>query len=1484
MLQAQRQMEPLGRGVVAVRSGNSTAYIGWRLLATDSEDVGFNLYRSANGGLPLKLNAQPITNTTDFVDSTADLTVSNSWFVHPVNNGVELGASVPFGVAANAPVPTDFQGKVAPYLSIPLQPTSGIDYFVHHCWPGDVDGDGEYDYVVSRLPTSVVAPALVDAYLRDGTFLWRVDMGYNSTNVSGHEPGASAVSVGHSDHVTVYDMDGDGRAEVLLKTARGVVLPGAIVTAPDDMTQYISILDGLTGAELARGTVPNPYAVDGPLSGHFGIMYCDGVRPSLVFQGFNRIGRGHFNMKITTWDFRKGQLTQRWTWDRGYNPYAEGHQIRIADVDHDGRDEFCELGFALDDDGQLLFDTELVHGDRFHVTDIDPDRPGLEHYAIQQFNTTLLASLLYDAATGTPLKKWYADTVVDVGRGSAGDIDPAHKGVESWSTQPNLYSAKGDLISATRPAWVNFSIWWDADLSRELLDRARVDKYGAGRLVSPYSLGALSYTTLRYAQPLYGDLFGDWREEILFEKEGRSELMIFTTVSPSTLRLVCLAQDPEYRACLTVKGYMQSTWTSFYLGTGMGAPPVLPISDAHLVWRGGGGNTWDVGLTANWFTNNLWISNSTAVPFNAGQSVLFDVTGSNTSAIHLTATLTPASVTVHSPNDYTFTDGALSGGMRLTKAGGGRLTLENTNTFTGRTLVSEGPLEVNGELTASPVIVRGGVWLDGRLVGDGRLGAGVTVGQGGGLSPGAGTNAPGKLTITNGLTLQGGTFCELDLSDDPTGVAKIHDRVQIMGNLELEGTNTIVIHRLDPTLPPGTYTLLSYTGSLVGGIDHLRLAGLEGIPVALTNPPGAIALTVQSVRSPTSLRWKGGAAGNAWDLITTRNWLNGAVPDGFVPQDHVRFDATGAANPTVSLVGTLPVASAAVDASADYTFMGGGRISGSGGLTKSDVGRLTILTANNYTGPTEVRGGTIEVNELSDAGSPGPLGAAGADPANLIFRDSTLRLAGGQVSTDRGITLGSGLTVVEVVTGGVLANLTGPMIGSGGLVKSGSGTLVLSASNTYSGGTVLQNGILQLGSEAGNQNGLGSGLVTLGGGILQMLDDNFSYSITDWNLLVPEGATSRLNADSRVEFHGSLTGGGTLDFFVPYVRTTVQGNWSGFTGRINVITDGDGGDFRVANDNGFPLGHVDLGAGILMYSRAAANAVIPIGALSADSGATISAGFGSSIGVQNAVTWQVGGLGTDATTAALIQGTVSLIKEGSGIWSLTGSNTYTGTTTVNGGTLLVNGVNGSSRVVVNNSGTLGGTGTIGGEVVVNAAGVLAPGANAGTLTMTSSLTLSSSSKLIFEVGSVSDHIIVNGDVALGGTLDVIGLNGFAAGTYTLITYSGGLSGLLPLIGAQPTGYACTLSAATPGEIRLTVLEQPSLVFDTVRIEDGSLILQGSGGLAGGEYYLLRSTSVALPASQWERIGTNQFDGSGSFMITNPMPPGLPELFYRLQIP
>ncbi len=461
---APRQMENLGRGVVAVRASATEVLVSWRLLGYEPQDLPFNIYRSTGGGPAQKLNAGPLTGGTNFVDVTADPSAPNSYFVRPVVNGVELAASVPYTLPANAPA--------RPYLTFPLQPAP--DTYVHLIWVGDLDGDGEYDFIVNRLPLNS-GRQFIDAYRRDGAFLWRVDFGPNSVNPDNIEPPAAAINAGHNDGVTVYDLDSDGRAEVVVKSANGVVFgDGQTLAAGDNVTQFISVLDGLTGAERARAPVPTDYIADGPVAGHFGVAYLDGVKPSFIFKAKNRVGNGGFNLFTAAWDFDGTNLTQRWKWLRGDQNAPDNHQIRIVDVDRDGRDEICDGGYVLDDDGTLLYSLGpqgVIHGDRFHIARSRPGQAGTRRLRHSTEQPSGLLYFIYDAADGTILRRHFGG-IEDTARGTAADISAAHRGYEYWSFHGIHEIKDGELISPEpqRP-WPNFRIWWDGDVMGENLNR-----------------------------------------------------------------------------------------------------------------------------------------------------------------------------------------------------------------------------------------------------------------------------------------------------------------------------------------------------------------------------------------------------------------------------------------------------------------------------------------------------------------------------------------------------------------------------------------------------------------------------------------------------------------------------------------------------------------------------------------------------------------------------------------------------------------------------------------------------------------------------------------------------------------------------------------------------------------------------------------------------------------------------------------------------
>ena len=644
-----RLMEYLDRGVAGTRASSSQVFVSWRSLAVDPADMRFNVYRSANGAAPLKLNSSPLTGGTNFSDTSATLSAANSYFIKPVVNNVEQAASGAYTLPANA--------TVAPLLSIPLRNITGTasDYYVQHTWVGDLTGDGEYDFVVARLPTIAGLADIVEAYSRDGALLWTYDAGPNSLDKNNIEPGSTTLSVGHWDGVTVYDLDGNGRAEVAIRTAHGATFgDGSILSHPaNSNVQFISVLDGLSGAERARIQVPTDYLADGPMPAHMGVGYLDGVRPSLVVKMKNRIGSGDFNLMTLAYDFDGASITQKWKFTRGGANLPDGHQIRIVDVDRDGRDEIVEIGFVLNGDGTLKYSMAtngIVHGDRFHIGDLDPDRPGLEGYGVQQNNPSGLLEYYYDAATGQILHtRFAASGTADVGRGIAADIDPNHRGYEYWSFS-GIYNSKTPvpgqapvetkLTDEPNRPWPNFRIWWDGDVLSENLNRETIDKWnpatqGTSRVSTLYHYGAVD--TWRDAPTFYGDIIGDWREEVVFEKSDHTALQIYTTQIPSSTRLYTLAQNPAYRNSLTIKGYLQSHMLDYYLGGGMSTPPTPNILMTIPSRYGGTGGADRYYLRRSGDNINLWIGGSGAqngtgtpthtIPRWAAPALVFDASG-----------------------------------------------------------------------------------------------------------------------------------------------------------------------------------------------------------------------------------------------------------------------------------------------------------------------------------------------------------------------------------------------------------------------------------------------------------------------------------------------------------------------------------------------------------------------------------------------------------------------------------------------------------------------------------------------------------------------------------------------------------------------------------------------------------------------------------------------------------------------------------------
>jgi rhamnogalacturonan endolyase len=601
-----RQMEKIDRGVVAIHEGDGKVFVSWRLLATDAPHTKFNVYRG-NGEVQMhRVNKDPITNGTFFEDANVEFRVGGvRYAVRPIVNDIEQPISESFGLPQDAPAKS--------YLSIPIQTPQG--YSPNDASAADLDGDGQYDLVLHQTgrakdnsQSGQTDPPILQGYKLDGTLLWTINLGRNIRE------GA------HYTQFMVYDLDGDGRAEVVCKTSDGTtdgagkVLGNATANHVNEGghvlkgPEWLTVFDGKTGAAI--DTVPyvpartknHPEDPDlfeykslwGDNYGNRGerylacVAYLDGKHPSVI------MCRGYYTRTtLCAWDFDGKKLKQRWLFDTGTdrsNPfYGQGnHNLSVADVDDDGKDEIVYGGCVIDDDGKGLFSTGFGHGDTIHVGDLDPENPGLEMFRIQERFDDAGAHMI---ALKTGKVLWKKPSVKAAtsggdkgegpGRGVCFDIDPRYPGNESWTAGAGIegmWNAKGEEIGRVKPGSVNFAVWWDGDLLRELLDKNHIDKWNYQTQKTERILTAdncRSNNGTKATPTLCADLLGDWREEVIWPTTDGKELCLYTTTIPTEYRFVTLMQDPEYRMAIAWQNteYNQPPHPSFYLGAEMKKPP-----------------------------------------------------------------------------------------------------------------------------------------------------------------------------------------------------------------------------------------------------------------------------------------------------------------------------------------------------------------------------------------------------------------------------------------------------------------------------------------------------------------------------------------------------------------------------------------------------------------------------------------------------------------------------------------------------------------------------------------------------------------------------------------------------------------------------------------------------------------------------------------------------------------------------------------------
>ncbi len=565
----QNIVEHLDRGIYAVKSGNGM-FVSWRWNADDDDNAEFRLYRDSQ-----LIYTSTSGKATSYQDNNGN--ANSKYRVDTVVNGTVVSSEdCHFNSGTN-------------YFDIPLN-SPGSQYSPNDCCVGDVDGDGQYEIFLKWDPNNsqdnsksgYTDNVYIDCVTLEGKTLWRVDLGKN-------------IRAGqHYTQMCVADFDCDGKAELITKTADGTKDgTGKIIGDGSkdyrngsgyilDGVEYMTLFDGQTGAALDTINFPVPrgdVSAWGDKYGNrvdrfnSGIAYLDGVHPSAVY------GRGYYTrMTVSAVDVVNGKLSVRWIFDSNNKgsegAYGQGnHNLMAADVDNDGKQEICMGDCMIDDNGKLLWSSGKGHGDAMHLGDFIPERPALELWQCHEHAP--YGVTLFDASNGEVIFHYDADK--DTGRCCADNVWAGNPGAEFWGARPvkSVLDKNGKTIASLSPS-MNFLIYWDGDLEREMLSGTMISKMKSATQIDYFfnADGCESNNSTKAVPCMTADLFGDWREELIMRTTDNKHLRVWCTTYQTDIRLTTLMHDPQYRAqnCCQQSAYNQPPHASFFLGTGYDLP------------------------------------------------------------------------------------------------------------------------------------------------------------------------------------------------------------------------------------------------------------------------------------------------------------------------------------------------------------------------------------------------------------------------------------------------------------------------------------------------------------------------------------------------------------------------------------------------------------------------------------------------------------------------------------------------------------------------------------------------------------------------------------------------------------------------------------------------------------------------------------------------------------------------------------------------
>ena len=1138
---SQRKTDALDRGLIAIKTTNGV-YCSWRIMGEEYYDVKYNLYRDGT-----KVNSEPLS-VSNYSDAAG--TSSSKYTVKAVVRGTEQTAS------KEATVWTDSYLEITPQHATSITST----LVPNDACCADVDGDGELEILIkydNKEEISSLFPkeghngeyTIFEVLKMDGSLLWWVNCGPNMGDFQNNEQ-----------NIAAYDWDQDGKAEAIMRLSEGSVIhmkDGSTYTIGADGkngtawtnyrtpkveggvewfthygNEFLVYMNGETGVPYQVMEFPLKRLEDGETNlekawgdgyGHrsskyfFGAPYLDGRKPSIF------LARGIYTRhKMIAYDVNPSthELSVRWRWncnDSSSPWYGQGyHNYGIADVDWDGRDD-------------------LGHGDAQHHGDFNPYIHGHEIYACNEDHPD---NNYRDATTS---KIYYRQTSSnDDGRSMMGNFSNKYPGCLGRSGHDTAISSVTNNHIPNDIAFdVNFRIYWDGDLLEETFNgtgtrnsAGRIYKPGVGDIIT--LAGSLTNNDTK-ATPCYqGDLFGDWREEVMM-RTADNKIRIYTTTIPTEWRNYTLWHDMQYRNAMVwqMNGYNQPPHTSYFLGELEGitmAPPALTMTGRTEIQNGGSITTTDNAVIAC-ETNDMSIS----VSEGASPYIFIDNAASH--------------VIGHDNNNYiervyykhTLIDGAFSGATRIIKQGDGILVLPNVSEkHTGNTDIWAGTLQFDGTMENSPV------WLNRHtsLISDGgNFKGGIKADYNATIYPG-GKEKVGTITTTT-LALGFGSRVVFDANASETDKITA-DKLTIEKKDWQYGPEYLVpVFQINGSeLEAGDYTLVK-ANQVEGNIEDIVVEGISGKKYEIKYENGLVILSILPLRNPTEIVWDGGNDG-IWNFAEAENYLVNGEKDYFVTGDAVVFNDN--ANQTiVNLVGELQPGSVTFDNSnKNFIVQGNGIITGKTSLTKKGTGNLTINNINKFTGNVNIEGGKLIVASLANKDG-AEYGALGGVSNKIAFNGGALSVNSNIVTTQP-ISITDGGGSIEVANGSQLT-LNGAISGSlKELTKTGAGTLILNGNASY--GTLNVNQGTVNGGESSSSVHQYPSTIVLNGGALKDPDNIYSYSTNNANIVVPEGKTAAWSLDARCNYKGKLTGKGTLTVNVTSVRSYMQGDWSQFEGTL----------------------------------------------------------------------------------------------------------------------------------------------------------------------------------------------------------------------------------------------------------------------------------------------------------------------------------------------